>query len=79
MGNCKITIEPMKIELGGSLKLKSENGSSKDIDVNKLMANHDFVSQIKDMISNEINKEVGERINKHTPYYGKGASQIKYS
>lgn len=79
MDNCKITIEPMKIELGGSLKLKSENGSSKDIDVNKLMANHDFVSQIKDMISNEINKEVGERINKHTPYYGKGASQIKYS
>lgn len=79
MGNCKITIEPMKIDLSGVLKLKGENGSSKDIDVNKLMANHDFVSQIKDMISNEINKEVGERINKHTPYYGKGASQIKYS
>ena len=77
--NSPLKIEPLDINLSGSIKLKGEKGGSQDVDVNKLLANTDFVRQIKDIISTEINKDFGERINKNTPYWGGGSSYQKYS
>lgn len=79
MDKCKITIEPLKIDLTGAIKLKGDKGGVQTIDASKLLADHDFVRQIKEIIGNEINKDIGERINKNTPYYNMGSSYQKYS
>ena len=70
MDKCKITIEPLKIDLSGSLKLKSENGVSKDIDAHKLEIKKYVEDTINLALNRALNTDIGERINKHTPYYG---------
>ena len=52
-----ITVKDFNIDLSGTLKLDGGN-NSKNVDVNALLNNHQFVSTLKELIQDKINREM---------------------
>ena len=52
-----ITVKDFNINLSGTLKLDGGN-NSKNVDVNALLNNHQFVSTLKELIQDKINREM---------------------
>ena len=65
--NGKMSIEPINLNLNGSIKLTSDKGVSKDIDINALLGNTEFMTRLKEELVKMIGKQIGQgRANNNT-------------
>lgn len=55
--NRSIKINDFNINISGTIKLDGGN-TSKNIDINKLLSNHEFVSSLKEIIKSSINNDI---------------------
>lgn len=55
--NRSIKINDFNINISGTIKLDGGN-TSKSIDINKLLSNHEFVSSLKEIIKSSINNDI---------------------
>ena len=55
--NHSIKINDFNINISGTIKLDGGN-TSKNIDINKLLSNHEFVSSLKEIIKSSINNDI---------------------
>ena len=55
--NRSIKINDFNINISGTIKLDGGN-TSKNIDINKLLSNQEFVSSLKDIIKTSINNDI---------------------
>lgn len=55
--NRSIKINDFNINISGTIKLDGGN-TSKNIDINKLLSNQDFISSLKDIIKTSINNDI---------------------
>ena len=55
--NRSIKINDFNINISGTIKLDGGN-MSKNIDINKLLSNHEFVSSLKEIIKSSINNDI---------------------
>ena len=63
-----VHVNDINVNISGTIKLDGGN-MSKDIDINKLLGNSDFVSKLKSIIEESINREAnGGRLSSHWSY-----------
>ena len=55
--NRSIKINDFNINISGTIKLDGGN-TSKNIDINKILSNHEFVSSLKEIIKSSINNDI---------------------
>jgi hypothetical protein len=74
VGDNKITVNDINVRVEGTIRLDAGN-AQKDIDINKLLDNHVFVSMLADKINTAINSNVNLKEMRDTMYLtGRGMS-----
>jgi len=74
VGDNKITINDINVRVEGTIRLDAGN-AQKDIDINKLLDNHAFVTMLAEKINNTINSNMNLKEMRDTAYLtGRGIS-----
>ena len=55
--NNNLSVEPVKLDVSGTINLKSPNGQSAELDVNELLNNSSFVASLTELMKSRLNFE----------------------